>query len=197
MHNKTGEWFSEDADIYEWFGENLHLVKEPSMRTYLRDAELKRAGMDWMEIVPLVPEDQRQRLVAELQADRSFCTEEARARPVAAPPIQSCAATQGQRAQWSPRQRATDHGSCQGGRGTALKRTKIRERESSSLVGSLSAPKKSKSPGRTLIGASLIPRDGNCFIRADNPMAFRDFERAARLDVWLVLAPPDGHFGDA
>ena len=33
--------------------------------------------MDWMQIVPLAAEDQRQRLVAELQADTSFCTEEA------------------------------------------------------------------------------------------------------------------------
>ena len=79
VHKKTGEWFDQDTDIYEWFGENLHLVKEPSMRTYLRAAELKRAGMDWMDIVPLAPEDHRQRLVAELQADNSFGTEEARA----------------------------------------------------------------------------------------------------------------------
>ncbi len=80
VHRKTGEWFDEDPDIYEWFGENLHLVKGPSMRTYLRAAELKRAGMDWMDIVPLAPEDQRQRLVAELQADSSYSTEESRAR---------------------------------------------------------------------------------------------------------------------
>ena len=79
VHRKTGEWF-EDPDIYQWFGENLHLVIEPSMRQYLRAAELKQAGMDWMQIVPLAPEDQRQRLVAELQADSSYCTEESRVR---------------------------------------------------------------------------------------------------------------------
>ena len=50
------------------------------MRLYLRAAELKQAGMDWMNIVPLAPEDQRQRLVAELRADTSYCTEEARAK---------------------------------------------------------------------------------------------------------------------
>lgn len=80
VHEKTGEWFRDDPDIYKWFGENLHRVKEPSMRTYLRAAELKRANMDWMDIVPLAPENRRQRLVTELQADRSFCTEDARAR---------------------------------------------------------------------------------------------------------------------
>lgn len=54
------------------------------MRTYSRAAQLKRAGMDWMDIVPLAPEDQRQRLVAELQADTSYCTEEARAQEFSA-----------------------------------------------------------------------------------------------------------------
>ncbi len=80
VHRKTGEWFREDPDIYDWFGKNLHLVIESSMRQYLRAAELKQAGMDWMQIVPLAPEDQRQRLVAELQADTSFSTEELRVR---------------------------------------------------------------------------------------------------------------------
>jgi hypothetical protein len=83
VHRKTGEWF-DDPDIYRWFGENLHLVAEPSMRQYLRAAELKRAGMDWMQIVPLAPESQRQRLVAELQADRRFVTQERRVREFAA-----------------------------------------------------------------------------------------------------------------
>jgi hypothetical protein len=50
------------------------------MRLYLRAAELKRAGMDWMQIMPLSPEDPRERLVAELQADGEFATQEARAR---------------------------------------------------------------------------------------------------------------------
>ena len=58
-------------------------VTEPSMRLYLRAAELKRAGMDWMQIMPLSPEDPRERLVAELQADGSFGTQEARAREFA------------------------------------------------------------------------------------------------------------------
>lgn len=79
VHKKTGEWFDQDTDVYEWFSENLHLIHEPSMRLYLRAAELKRAGMDWMDIIPLAPEDQRQRLVAELQADTSYGTEESRA----------------------------------------------------------------------------------------------------------------------
>jgi hypothetical protein len=82
VHRKTGEWF-DDQDVYRWFGENLRLVREPSMRLYLRAVELKRAGMDWMQIMPLSPEDPRERLVAELQADGSFGTQEARAREFA------------------------------------------------------------------------------------------------------------------
>ena len=73
VHRKTGEWF-DDRDVYQWFEENLRLVTEPSMRLYLRAAELKRAGMDWMQIMPLSPEDPRQRVVAELQADGAFGT---------------------------------------------------------------------------------------------------------------------------
>ncbi len=66
--------------MYQWFEENLRLVAEPSMRLYLRAAELKRAGMDWMHIMPLSPEDPRERLVSDLQADSEFATQEARAR---------------------------------------------------------------------------------------------------------------------
>jgi hypothetical protein len=79
VHEKTGEWFREE-DVYKWLGQNLNLVIEPSMRLYLRASELKRAGLDWMELVPLAPQDRRQRLVAELQSDSSFETQEARAR---------------------------------------------------------------------------------------------------------------------
>jgi hypothetical protein len=80
VHRKTGEWFS-DPDVYQWFGSNLHLLGEhPSMRQYLRASELKQAGMDWMQIVPLAPENKRERLVAELQADSSYANQEARVR---------------------------------------------------------------------------------------------------------------------
>ena len=46
----------------------------------LFDRELKQAGMDWMEIMPLMPENKRERLVAELQADSTYATQEARAK---------------------------------------------------------------------------------------------------------------------
>ncbi len=82
VHAKAGEFFR-DAEILRWFSTNLHRIPEPSLRLYLRAAELRRAGMDWTSVVPLAPENHRKRLVLELRADRSFATEEARAREFA------------------------------------------------------------------------------------------------------------------
>ena len=49
VHRKAGTWF-DDAEIYEWFAKNLHRVREPSMRHYVRARELKAAGMDWTDV---------------------------------------------------------------------------------------------------------------------------------------------------
>jgi len=40
VHREAGRWF-DDAEIYPWFGENLHRVREPSLRHYVRAKELK------------------------------------------------------------------------------------------------------------------------------------------------------------
>ncbi len=50
VHRKAGTWF-DDPEIYEWFAANLHRVREPSMRHYVRARELKAAGMDWTEVL--------------------------------------------------------------------------------------------------------------------------------------------------
>ena len=77
VHSKAGEWFR-DAEILEWFGANLHRIPEPSLRLYLRAAELRRAGIDWTSCLPITPENLRIRLARELRADRSHATEESR-----------------------------------------------------------------------------------------------------------------------
>ena len=77
VHRKTDEWFDE-LNIYEWFGNNLPLIRDPSMRHYIRAAGLKRAGMEWMHITPLSSENKRERLVAEILADTSLCTAQSR-----------------------------------------------------------------------------------------------------------------------
>jgi hypothetical protein len=79
VHAKAAEWFTE-AEILAWFEANLHRIVEPSLRLYLRAAELRRAGMDWTQVVPLTPENLRKKLVLELKADTSYPTEESRVR---------------------------------------------------------------------------------------------------------------------
>ena len=67
VHRQAGTWF-DDAEIYEWFAANLHRVREPSMRHYVRARELKAAGMDWTEVLAAEAENKRERLAAELLA---------------------------------------------------------------------------------------------------------------------------------
>lgn len=79
VHAKAAQWFS-DGEILDWFAANLHRIPSPSLRLYLRAAELRRAGMDWTQCLPLTPENRRKRLVMELKADTSHSTEESRVR---------------------------------------------------------------------------------------------------------------------
>ena len=67
MHRQAGTWF-DDPEIYEWFAANLHRIREPSMRHYVRARELKAAGMDWTEVLAAEAENKRARLAAELLA---------------------------------------------------------------------------------------------------------------------------------
>ena len=67
VHAQAGKWF-DDREIYEWFAANLHRVREPSMRHYVRAKELKAAGMDWTDVLAAEDENRRARLAAELLA---------------------------------------------------------------------------------------------------------------------------------
>ena len=67
VHRKAGTWF-DDPEIYEWFAANLHRVREPSLRHYVRARELKAAGMDWTNVLAADVENKRERLAAELLA---------------------------------------------------------------------------------------------------------------------------------
>jgi hypothetical protein len=71
VHARAGTWF-DDEEIYGWFAKNLHRVREPSFRHYVRAQELKATGMDWTAV--LVAEDQnpRARLAAELLASPAY-----------------------------------------------------------------------------------------------------------------------------
>jgi hypothetical protein len=71
VHKKAGTWF-DDREIYDWCGANLHRVREPSFRHYVRARELKAAGMDWTEVLAAEDENRRARLVAELLASVAY-----------------------------------------------------------------------------------------------------------------------------
>jgi hypothetical protein len=73
LHRKAGEWFK-DAEIYEWFGENLHRIAAPSFRYYVRAAELKAAGMAWAEVLEQEAENKRAQIAAEILASAVYRT---------------------------------------------------------------------------------------------------------------------------
>jgi hypothetical protein len=73
VHAQAGKWFDEE-EIYRWFGENLHRVREPSLRLYVRARELKAADMDWTEVLAEEAENPRARLAAEILTSRTFET---------------------------------------------------------------------------------------------------------------------------
>ena len=73
VHRKAGTWF-DDAEIYQWFDANLHRVREPSLRHYVRARELKAAGMDWTEVLAAEGENRRARLAAELLASAAHAS---------------------------------------------------------------------------------------------------------------------------
>jgi hypothetical protein len=73
VHCKAGTWF-DDAEIYQWFAANLHRVRHPSLRHYVRAKELKAAGMDWTDVLAVEAENKRARLAAELLASAAHAT---------------------------------------------------------------------------------------------------------------------------
>jgi hypothetical protein len=73
VHRQAGTWF-DDPEIYQWFAQNLHRVREPSMRHYVRARELKAAGMDWTEVLAAETENRRERLAAELLASAAYAS---------------------------------------------------------------------------------------------------------------------------
>jgi len=62
----AGTWL-DDPEVYQWFAANVHRVREPSLRHYVRARESKAAGMDWAELLAAETENKRPRLAAELR----------------------------------------------------------------------------------------------------------------------------------
>ena len=77
VHREAGRWF-DDAEIYRWFGDNLHRVREPSLRHYVRARELKAAGMDWTAVLAAEDENKRARIAAEILESDDYASTAAR-----------------------------------------------------------------------------------------------------------------------
>ena len=76
VHQQVGQWF-DDPHIYEWFGDHLHLIPNPSMRNYVRAKELQASGINWVaHLLSEIP--WKTRLVAELRADPTYESEKDR-----------------------------------------------------------------------------------------------------------------------
>lgn len=79
IHQQAGRWFDDD-EVFAFIGAHLAFIQDLSFRTYVRIAELKRAGFDWRELLLRQVLSGAAAAVARLKADLSFPTEEARAR---------------------------------------------------------------------------------------------------------------------
>lgn len=71
VHTRVAEWFW-DQEVHDWFGQFLHMIPDLSMRQYVRAAELKAAGIDWVSAILRDDIAPKVRLIAELKADDTF-----------------------------------------------------------------------------------------------------------------------------
>ena len=81
VHARAGTWFY-DAEIYEWFAKNLHRVREPSFRHYVRAKELKAAGMDWTAVLVAEEQNPCARIAGEILASPAYDSTAARVQGV-------------------------------------------------------------------------------------------------------------------
>ena len=77
VHHQVSRWFG-DTEILEWFEGHLHLVHRPSMRHYVRAAELKKAGLNWMQAILSDTLSEKTLLVARIKADSKYANERQR-----------------------------------------------------------------------------------------------------------------------
>ena len=74
VHRKVGEWFW-DQDVYDFTGENIHLLPGLAMRHYVQAVELKEAGMEWLDILHREGFAERTVLAAKIKNDPQYRTE--------------------------------------------------------------------------------------------------------------------------
>ena len=74
VHLQVSEWFW-DQEVFDWFGDFMHLMPSLSMRHYVRAAELKAAGIEWSKAMLAEDVPEKIRVIAELKADARFTEE--------------------------------------------------------------------------------------------------------------------------
>ena len=74
VHLRTAAWFW-DQEIFNFVGERLPWLTEPSMRHYVAGWELKQAGLDWRSLLLSRCLSGRALLVAQLKADPRYASE--------------------------------------------------------------------------------------------------------------------------
>ena len=79
VHQRTADWFW-DPEIFDFIGERLHLISEPSMRHYVAAWELKQAGIDWRSLILNRCLSGKALLVAQLKASPDYASEAERVR---------------------------------------------------------------------------------------------------------------------
>ena len=78
VHLQAAQWFI-DQEVFDFIGSRLSFFEQPSFRTYVTAAELKRAGLDWKQATLARCLSGKHLVVAQLKADDGFASEEERA----------------------------------------------------------------------------------------------------------------------
>ena len=74
VHLRVATWFW-DQEIFDFVGEHLGLIRQPSMREYLLACDRKRIDLPWRQYLLGRWLSGKQLLVAQLRADHGFATE--------------------------------------------------------------------------------------------------------------------------
>lgn len=79
VHRQASTWFW-DAEVFEFIGQRLHLIKDHSLRTYVLASEQKLASLNWRQFVLSRCLTGTALIVAEMKSDPQFSTEQERVR---------------------------------------------------------------------------------------------------------------------
>lgn len=80
VYRQVATWFKE-TDVYDFVGQHLQLFPEPSMRWYVKAAELKALGRDWQSyLLGICTRNPKLALAMQVLADTTLTSSDARVR---------------------------------------------------------------------------------------------------------------------